>query len=279
MHPGKVGDVDQTGRLAEEGWELRGGSKLQTQIAVAYRQPDLNDSILDVLPDLRAPLASLQWLAPKQHDSEGRFHEPVGPELLDCLGLDLHTAYKGFWPLRRGAPTWDAVAWLHHPPHAPTAILVEAKSYPRELYASCQAKRFTAAGQPNPAYSLIVKSIGETQARLGLAVDPDRWMFDTTPRQKRTTALYQTANRLAMLRFLRDHGVDARLVYLLFLDDPRSPTTSDEWQQATQEARERLGLEEPPPKTAYVHLHAVNHPEDFLLGARASRTGYSTLGR
>jgi hypothetical protein len=59
--------------------------------------------------------------------------------------------------------------------------------------------------------------------------------------------------------------VHARFVYLLFLDDPRSPTSADNWHKATGDARQRLGLEKTPPGMAYVHFPAVKNPIQFIL--------------
>jgi hypothetical protein len=55
--------------------------------------------------------------------------------------------------------------------------------------------------------------------------------------------LYQTANRLAHLYWLREVvGARAWLVHLLFVDDPHGPSTREEWVSAMETANEQLGL-------------------------------------
>jgi hypothetical protein len=94
-------------------------------------------------------------------------------------------------------------------------------------------------------------------------------MFDTKPSKKGGTVLYQTANRLAMLRFLEQHGKDDRLVYLLFVSDPRSPTGPKAWEEATADVRKRLGLNSTPSVMAYLQFPAVPSPFQFILQRRS----------
>ena len=56
--------------------------------------------------------------------------------------------------------------------------------------------------------------------------------------------LYQTANRLALLLWLRDRGVDAWLCHPLFLNDPlHHPTTRKQWEAGLELAEKDLGIE------------------------------------
>lgn len=67
-----------------------------------------------------------------------------------------------------------------------------------------------------------------------------------------TGPLYQNANRLAYVHWLRSRGVRAWLVHLLFTDDPHRPTSRIEWEKAIDEADSRLGL-------SVVALDAAGH--------------------
>ena len=67
---------------------------------------------------------------------------------------------------------------------------------------------------------------------LGIPLDTNAW----------TGRLYQNANRLAHVYWLRSRGVRAWLVHLLFTDDPHRPTTADEWNDALAKADTALGL-------------------------------------
>jgi hypothetical protein len=67
-----------------------------------------------------------------------RFQEPVDQTFLAALNAGVHSqALREFWP--SGGPHWDALA-LVRGSDLPGALLVEAKSYPREVYGDgCKA--------------------------------------------------------------------------------------------------------------------------------------------
>jgi hypothetical protein len=54
--------------------------------------------------------------------------------------------------------------------------------------------------------------------------------------------LYQSANRLAHLYWLRSLGVRAWLVHLLFTGDPHRSTTTRQWAEAIEAVNAELGL-------------------------------------
>jgi hypothetical protein len=110
----------------------------------------------------------------------------------------------------------------------PGVLLVEGKSYPAEFHSG------GAGAKPGSASrALIARSLGWTQDVLGAsgASVPD-WCG----------RLYQSANRLAHLCWLRSRGVDAWLVHLLFVNDPRSPTSAPEWENTVELVERELGL-------------------------------------
>jgi len=80
----------------------------------------------------------------------------------------------------------------------------------------------------------ILDAMSGTQATLGLETEPERWLG----------RYYQFANRLARMGWLREHGVDAWLLHLLFVDDPHGSTSRAEWREAIAELHAELGLEE-----------------------------------
>jgi hypothetical protein len=144
---------------------------------------------------------------------------------------------------------WDALGVIVGTANRPkSVILVEAKSYPAEVLGSgCQA---TLGGTSR---TLIEASLDTTAAWLGIE-RPSSWMG----------ALYQSANRLAHLYFLRERlGVDAYLVNVCFTDDvaPRD-TSRAVWETAHQDHREKLGLRERPiPWLADVIVPALTRDE------------------
>ncbi len=95
--------------------------------------------------------------------------------------------------------------------------MVEGKSYPDEMLKGSP----TASGPGSSNRHLIDSSLAWTRGKLGAPEDyADDW----------SGALYQNANRLAHLLWLREHGVDAWLVHLLFVGDKTTrPTTEPQW--------------------------------------------------
>jgi hypothetical protein len=70
--------------------------------------------------------------------------------------------------------------------------------------------------------------------------------------------LYQSANRLAHLYFLRDIGnIEAFLLNVYFVDDPHSRTTRQEWNDGIKLVNEQLGITNPIPYAGSVFLDAV----------------------
>jgi len=202
------------------------GSRLQVQIHVNRRHEYLSQSVLDSLPDLSSSVSVLQWVSVLESE---HFEEHRDAAFLRRLGLiGLWPKLRGFWP--RGGPRWDALA-IAPGAGGPTGhgvVIVEAKSHPSEVYGpGCRA-----SGQSR---RLIERALRQTKEWLGVRPEAD-WMGD----------LYQTANRLAHLYFLRQvGGVPAWYVGLYFLNDRSRPsfaTTEDQWHSEIRAIKERLGL-------------------------------------
>ena len=104
-------------------------------------------------------------------------------------------------------------------------LLVEAKSYPGEIYGvGCKA---------SPASrKKIEDALDRTKKWCGVPADTD-W----------TGPLYQSANRLAHLYFFRKiAGVPAWLANINFLNDPHSPTDCEAWQKQLKKVKSELGI-------------------------------------
>jgi hypothetical protein len=70
--------------------------------------------------------------------------------------------------------------------------------------------------------------------------------------------LYQSANRLAHLYFLREQlHQSAWMVNLYFLDDPIGPTSRSSWEGAIAAMNAELGLQRPPPGLCSIFLRAI----------------------
>jgi hypothetical protein len=199
------------------------GSQLQTQLYVNRRTDALDGAIRNEFRELNG--AALEWRSPLASDNYCEYWDRA---FLERVDLGHHAAdLKAFWPT--GGPHWDALAVAHRPDDTrPGVLLVEGKSYPDEFYGSgCAAQPGSMSRQ------LIEKSLGRTQQRIGVTGrTPADWCGP----------LYQSANRLAHLYWLRSLGVRAWLVHLLFTDDPHGPTNAQQWAEAVRKTNDELGV-------------------------------------
>lgn len=153
--------------------------------------------------------------------------ESKGIDFLNGNAL-VRVAWSKFWPQTGEPPNWDAIAsvvmaggdeWL----------LVEAKANVSEMKSECKAK--VRGGRPQ-----IEKAFEDTKKRLGVPEDRD-WM----------KSYYQFSNRIAVLHFLNENGIPARLLNVYFTGDksgrPRScPRTRAEWEPWLEARHQHLGL-------------------------------------
>ena len=200
---------------------------MQTQVWVNHRAESLNSLILRSL-GIHELVERVQWVSPLARLDQKGYKEYRDARFLRELGID-DPAYplKRFWP--KGGPVWDALAKVSLADRKEAVVLlIEAKSYPKEVLGSgCKAV------DDSDSRRLIEKSLDATAA----------WLH-TTRSGAWLGNLYQSANRIAHVYYLRELlGIDGRLVNLCFDNDPRKPTTRDEWDKAHLSFRKSLGLE------------------------------------
>ncbi len=219
------------------------GSQLQIQIYVNQRSETLTREVFERLPDLALLHPHLNWVSPLKKD---RFSEYQDTAFLKACGLEhLSDELKAFWP-RRG-PVWDALASIEFQKDKKNKgiLLVEAKSYPGEIYGvGCKA---------SPASrKKIEDALNRTKKWCGVSANTD-W----------TGPLYQSANRMAHLYFFRKiAGVPAWLANINFLNDPHSPTDCEAWQEQLKKVKAELGISgEGIPYTADIFLKARERRE------------------
>lgn len=191
------------------------GSQLQVQLYAARAFGRLSVAVLETLGRRDD---ELEWLAPVETEN---FAEPLDQAFLDALGLSEHAErLRAFWP--GSGPRWDGLARLKN---SRSVLLIEGKSYPAVMRGTgCQARA-------QHSIELIDSALEATKRWLQVA-DDRNWKGD----------LYQYANRLAHVRFLRQLGVDAWLVNLCFVNDPtKCPTDEATWRRALAEAKRDLG--------------------------------------
>jgi hypothetical protein len=222
------------------------GSMLQTQLYVNRQVDELDRAILRELPDLAVLRPRIMWVSPLR---EAGYKEYWDAAFLHELGFPELAARIGVWWPTRGGPHWDALARLEFDDGRAGVLLVEGKSYPGEMYdnAGCTAKSVESLAK-------IETTLAATQEWLGVKQPVDTWM----------RPLYQTANRLATLKWLMDN-LDGRawLVHLCFTNDPTHVWASEsEWRKSLTEASAQLGIERPVPHHAHVFLEGLERPTE-----------------
>lgn len=130
---------------------------------------------------------------------------------------------------------WDGIFWVGN-----VVYLVEAKAHIKEIFSDCQSDN-------RNSLSVIEGNFKETRDFFNIPCDND-W--------KKT--YYQMANRVAFLKLLKSHNIEARLVNIYFVDgyekkikDPDSDkyytiqnknTSIEEWGKAIKEEENYLGI-------------------------------------
>src|SRR5574341_1446631 len=164
-----------------------------------------------------------------------------------ALGLShLRDMLAAYWP--EGGPRWDGLAVVNNParPDCLAYLLVEAKSYPQELFGpGCRAS-------DSRSKQMIEAALRETKAWAGVDEAGD-W----------EGSMYQYANRLAHMFFLQQRaGLQAWLINLCFLNDPHRPTPLAEWESSLATIKQNLGFKTKAiPLTADVFLPARERSE------------------
>ena len=177
---------------------------------------------------------AVRWLEfPKTAAGDREFRGLEFVPLEECA--EIRTKWRTVWPTTGRQPSWDAIgrasdAW----------ILVEARA---------NAPEFSSppCGASPDTHKQIVKALNATKRQLGV----NRFYpWDGT--------FYQYANRLTVLRFLREQGIDAHLVFIYFTgdqfpDDTPCPQTATEWERLIEARRLTLGIPDNHALSAYDH--------------------------
>ncbi len=215
------------------------GSQLQMQIAVARRKQELSKAIATQLacPDG----TQLVWKSPLEKE---KFKEYLDESFLEAVNLQRFAPKLAeFWP--KSGPRWDGLARLEKNGQLPGIVLVEAKSYPQEMY-----------GQG-------CKATGESRELIERSTKAAKDWFHADSSADWLGPLYQFANRLSHIYFLRKIAdIDARLVNLCFVNDETMyPTSKEDWKASLKRAKNELGFKDEVRYVADVFLDARNRAE------------------
>lgn len=205
----------QSPRINEAG-RAHAGSQRQIQNCVNLCPERFTSAAADVLQLPKRVRTTVKWVSPLESDSYIEYRDS---EFLEALGLSSYAPDLAlFWPSR--GPCWDALARIEN-----GCILVEAKSHVPEIFGGgCDAGERSLAK--------INASLDETKRWLGVPAATS-W----------TGSLYQAANRYAHLYFLREKcSLEAYLVNVYFVGDPRTPTSEPEWRAGVQGINAEMGI-------------------------------------
>lgn len=160
----------------------------------------------------------IEWLSPLREDDYAEYRDADFLKLIGCSTL--MSALADFWPSR--GPQWDALARTDRG----EVLIVEAKAHISELFSPPSAA--------SPESRVKIDAALRQTSLLLKAKSPASWGVH----------FYQLTNRLAHLMFLREHKVNARLVFLNFLGDEemKGPRIRAEWEAAYAVAEHVLGL-------------------------------------
>ena len=126
-------------------------------------------------------------------------------------------------------------------------FFVEAKAHREESFQKCGADSVASIEQ-------IKKSLQDTQL----------WFKSTSSTNWIDSNCYQLANRLAFLYFCNQCGIEAKLIYIGFVNGYRRKKdevlSADEWMKIWEEEMKILGLDikEMSPYISFVHPDCVN---------------------
>ena len=147
-------------------------------------------------------------------------------------------------PLR----TWDAVAEVEID-GTTHWLLVEAKSHLREVISFCGAK--------GPSLDTISAAFTTTINRMGSDVQTIDWLGP----------YYQFCNRLAVLSFLLEQQIPAKLLFIYFLGDlfPTGhhqilPNQEEGWMPLLQAMNRHVGWTDAEPNLLNGHVHKLFLP-------------------
>ena len=106
----------------------------------------------------------------------------------------IEEAWKGFWPPRGRAQSWDGIFWQDD-----TLYLVEAKAHVKEMESECKAS--------DESKNNILKAFIDTTKDKKQA---EKWL---------SSQHYQLANRLAFIHFCNNTiEIKAKLCYIMFIN-------------------------------------------------------------
>jgi hypothetical protein len=243
------------------------GSEWHLLRYLGYHRDRLDEAIKNAIPGIRV----IRWLdmdfrkdnAPPDPgcysripESPGRRprprrldREPTGIDFLPDEGFEkVRAAWAKYWPQTGTPPNWDAVAEVEIDGSSHW-LLVEAKSHLREVISFCGAK-----GQ---SLDMISAALTTTIGCIGSDVQTIDWLGP----------YYQFCNRLAVLNFLDQQKILAKLLLIHFLGDvfpagrqPLCPEAEEGWMPLLNAMDKHVGWTDADKNHLRDHVHKLFLP-------------------
>jgi hypothetical protein len=217
----------------------RYGSEWHLLRYLGYHRTSFSEEIMSKVKFQSLSWLDFRFLSPNKSDKHDGEH--IGLGFLN--NAQAKAAWRAFWPQSGNSQNWDAVGEIRvNGQHE--WLLVEAKAHLGELKSRCGASNQNSIDKINAALSQTIGSFCDSPAPL------ENWL----------SPYYQYANRLAMLHFLTKvcrPPIPARLLFIYFLGDQHDgaicPQTKAEWENATKEMEDHLGID--PHSQLYQRVH------------------------
>jgi len=210
------------------------GSEWHLLRYLGYHRDALSEQLREAIPQFDgAKFLDLPFRSkPQRLNRESEFQ---GLEFIQSPSV--LAAWKSFWPTSGNAMCWDAIA-VAPSPKGQRFFLFEAKAHEDELRSTC--------GACPESRAVIDNAFSFTRTKAGTKGAGD-W----------GAPYYQYCNRLAALCFLREHGIDAHLVFLYFTGENyetwKCPRTADEWTPSLAAVDSHVGAITNPDIAARIH--------------------------
>lgn len=217
------------------------GSEFQLMRFLGHHRNELND----LIHKATQTNGTIEWLDfPYDDERISGDGERKGISCFSKLEYysKIENEWKNFWPQSGTAMNWDALFKIGE-----TWFFVEAKAHEKESFQECSATS-------NVSKKKITAAFYKTQQWLA-----DKGVHVNMEKSWIKTDCYQLANRLAFLCFCDKCGLNARLIYIGFVNGYRRKKdevqSADKWMEIWKKEMKTLGLniEEMFPFISFVH--------------------------
>lgn len=202
------------------------GSEYQLFRFLGHHRNFLNKEIAKVI----TPNGEIYWLDyPSNYDRLSLDGELKDVECFENKNISEH--WKSYWPPSGNSQCWDGIFKVND-----TWYFVEAKAHASEVKSSCGATF-------DSSKVIIKKAFDETISLVKSTKTSDYWI-------SKNCKSYQLANRLAFINFCNKNQINAKLVYISFINGYDKPGTygslsvksKDEWNNIWEEEYKDLGI-------------------------------------